>query len=51
MDDPAFQAQIGLEALKGELSMDKICREFLVDKKFVRECREVIEQKAATLFE
>ena len=49
-DDPAFRAKIGLEYLRGDTSIDKMCREYLVDKKFIKECRATIEQKAADLF-
>ncbi len=51
VNDPAFRAQVGLEVLKGELSIDKICRDFLVDKAFAKECRAIIEEKAVKLFE
>ncbi len=51
VNDPSFRAQVGLEVLKGELSIDKICRDFLVDKAFAKECRAIIEEKAVKLFE
>lgn len=50
VEDAAFQAQIGLEALKGEASITKICRDHLVDKQFVKTCRDTIVNNAATLF-
>ncbi|AJE45514.1 hypothetical protein [Celeribacter indicus] len=50
-DDPAFQAEVGLAAIRGELSMDKICRDYLVDRKFVKDCRDRIVAGAADLFE
>ena len=48
--DPEFQAMIGLLALKGEVSVDKICRDHKVDKGFVKACRDRIEGGAAALF-
>lgn len=48
---PEFQAMIGLEALKNESSIDKLCREHLVEKQFVKRCRNTISDKAITLFE
>ncbi|WP_299733518.1 hypothetical protein [uncultured Tateyamaria sp.] len=50
VNDPEFQAKIGIEALKGESSMTKICRDHLVDKQFVKTCRDTIQNNAATLF-
>ncbi|AVO37729.1 hypothetical protein [Pukyongiella litopenaei] len=49
-DDPEFKAMIGIEALKGEASMDKICRDHLVDKHFVKQCRDRIVEGASQLF-
>jgi hypothetical protein len=51
LGDPAFQAMIGLDALKGEIGIDKLCREHLVEKQFVKRCRETIVQGASTLFD
>ncbi len=51
VDDPAFRARIGLEALKGDVSLDKICREHVVDKQFVKQCRDHIAKHAARLFD
>lgn len=50
VDDAGFQARIGIEALKGEASMAKICRDNLVDKQFVKRCRDTIIDNAARLF-
>lgn len=47
---PEFQAMIGLEALKGEASIDKLCREHLLEKQFVKRCRDMIANNAASLF-
>lgn len=49
-EDPAFQAMIGLEALKGEASIDKLCRDHKVDKRFVKQCRDRIVEGAPGLF-
>ena len=51
LEQPEFQAMIGLSALKGERSIDSLCREHLVEKQFVKRCRDVISEKAVTLFE
>lgn len=50
VDDPAFQAEIGLELLQGKASIDQICRRHLVDKQFVKHCRATILENAASLF-
>ena len=50
LEDPAFQAQIGIEALKGEASMDRLCREHLIDKQFIKRCRDQIVENAPQLF-
>jgi hypothetical protein len=42
---------IGLDALKGEIRIDKLCREHLVEKQFVKRCRETSVQGASTLFD
>lgn len=49
--DAKFQAEIGLAALKGDASMDKLCRDFLVDKQFIKKCRDTISENAVRLFE
>lgn len=49
-DDPEFKAMIGLGALKGEASITKLCRDHLVDKQFVKSCRNTILDNAAKLF-
>lgn len=48
--DPDFQAKVGLEALRGDRSLDAICRAYLVDKAFVKACRDRIEAQARDLF-
>lgn len=50
VDDAEFQARIGIEALKGDASITKICRDHLVDKQFVKTCRDTIMNNAAKLF-
>lgn len=47
---PEFQAMVGLAALKGDANIDKICREHLVEKQFVKRCRDMIANNAASLF-
>ncbi|WP_371056100.1 hypothetical protein [Rhodosalinus sp. K401] len=49
-DDPAFRAEIGLAALRGEESVGQLCRRHAVDERFVKACRERIEQGATELF-
>lgn len=48
--DPDFMARIGIEALRGDSSVTKICRDHVVDKQFVKTCRDTIVNNAATLF-
>lgn len=50
VDDPDFRAKVGLAALKGDASIDKLSRDFLVDKQFVKECRDTITKGASGLF-
>ncbi|MGY9036485.1 MAG: hypothetical protein ACKVLA_01530 [Rhodobacterales bacterium] len=50
IDDPAFKAQIGLAALQGKASISKISRDHLVDKQFVKTCRDTILNDASMLF-
>lgn len=50
LDDPEFRAMIGLAALKGEAEIDRICRQHLVEKRFVKTCRETIAKNAVSLF-
>ena len=50
LDLPEFKAMIGLAALKDDTSIDKLCREHLVEKQFVKRCRDTIAERAATLF-
>lgn len=49
LNDPAFQAMIGLQALKGGVSIDKLCRQYLVEKSFVKRCRAMIKDHDSTL--
>jgi hypothetical protein len=48
--DPAFMARIGLEALKGDKSFGQVAKEFKVDNKLVRACRDRIRDHASDLF-
>lgn len=50
VDDPEFRAKVAIEALKGEASVDKLARDFLVEKQFVKECRERLVTQAPSLF-
>ncbi|MEP6021422.1 MAG: hypothetical protein ABJ251_23360 [Paracoccaceae bacterium] len=49
--DPEFQAMIGLQALRDDAGIDKLCRDHLIEKRFVKRCRDIIVDKAATLFQ
>lgn len=49
--DPQLQAQIGLEALRGEASLDAISRTYRVEKQFIKNCRDRIIEGAPSLFE
>ncbi|MFN3146066.1 MAG: hypothetical protein ACE368_12840 [Paracoccaceae bacterium] len=48
--DPEFCAELGIEALQGEASIDALSRKHLVEKAFVRECRDRVIQGAPMLF-
>lgn len=48
---PEFQAMIGLEALTGDTSVSKLCRDHLIDKQFVKTCRNTILKNAPKLFQ
>ena len=50
MDDPEFQAKIAIESLKGEASITKISRDYLVEKGFIKECRDKLIAAAPRLF-
>lgn len=50
VQDPDFRAKVGLAAIRANASMDKICRDFLVDKQFIKECRDAIIDGAPSLF-
>ncbi|WP_417259922.1 hypothetical protein [Celeribacter sp.] len=49
-DEALFRAKVGLAAIKSDASMDKLSRDFLVDKQFIKECRDTIVQNASKLF-
>lgn len=50
VDDPEFMAKVAIEALKGEDSVDKLSRDFLVEKSFIKECRAKLIENAPSLF-
>ena len=50
VDDPDFRAKIAIESLKGEASITKISRDFLVEKSFIKECRDRLLASAPKLF-
>ena len=41
-NDPAFRSQIGSEALSGDVSIDRLSRKYLVEKSFVKQCRQEV---------
>lgn len=48
-DDPEFRARVGTEALREGVSIDSLSRKFLLEKSFIKECRqEVIEAAQQT---
>lgn len=49
-DDPEFCAEVALAALRGDASIDAVSRRYLVDKQFVKTCRDRVECGAASLF-
>ena len=48
--DPDFRAKIALEALKGDASVEKLSRDYLVEPSFVKECREKLVDSAPDIF-
>jgi SAM-dependent methyltransferase len=48
-DDPAFRALIGAEALRGDVSIDHISRKYLVEKRFIKDCRQEASDTATGL--
>lgn len=48
-DDEDFQTQIGTEALRDDISIDMICRKHLVDKQFVKACRDLVAKTTPPL--
>lgn len=51
IDDPKFRAKIAIESLKGEASVEKISRDYLVDKQFIKQCRAKLIEAAPSLFQ
>ena len=43
--DPEFRAKVAKELKSGEKSIDMICREYLVDKQFVKACKAELKAK------
>jgi len=50
IDDPAFQAKIAIEALRGDASAEALARKHLVAPSFVKDCRRRLEEAAPRLF-
>lgn len=50
LDDPEFQAKVGLAALNSSRKVERLCREFAVDEQFIRKCRDTIAGNAVRLF-
>ncbi|MEN8887607.1 MAG: hypothetical protein ABF243_01920 [Celeribacter marinus] len=51
LTDASFRAKVGLAALRADASMDKLSRDFLVDKQFIKDCRDIILSDAVQLFD
>lgn len=51
IDQPEFQAQVGLAALDERSSFGEVAKRFNVDRRFVRACRDHIRENAIKLFE
>ena len=45
--DPGFRTQIGTEALREGVSIDSLSRKYLVEKSFVKDCRQEVLDSAA----
>lgn len=50
LSDPQFQAEIGLALLQDSTALDRLCREHLLDRQFVKACRNTIRDNAPGLF-
>ena len=51
LDDPEFQAKVGLAALNANRKVERLCREFAVDERYIRKCRDTISENAVRLFQ
>lgn len=49
IDDPEFRAKLAVEALKGT-SVDRLSREYLVETRFIKECRDALLDNAVKAF-
>ncbi|MDO6485097.1 hypothetical protein [Shimia thalassica] len=50
IEDPEFRAKVALEALKGDASIEKLSRDFLVEPSFIKECRAKLVSAAPDIF-
>ncbi|CUK07458.1 hypothetical protein Q4578_18130 [Shimia thalassica] len=50
VEDPEFRAKVALEALKGDASIEKLSRDFLVEPSFIKECRAKLVSAAPDIF-
>lgn len=50
VDDPEFKAKLAIESLKGEASVEKLSRDYLVEPRFIKECQNRLIEAAPTLF-
>jgi len=49
-NDPEFCAQLGLDALRAEVSLDSLSRKYRVETRFIKECRDKIIKAAPGAF-
>ena len=50
INDPEFQAKVAIESLKGEASVEKLSRDFLVETGQIKEWRSQLIEGAPSLF-
>ncbi|MBV1868767.1 MAG: hypothetical protein KUG69_12815 [Marinosulfonomonas sp.] len=51
IDDPKFCAQLALEGLRGDISLEALARKHLVEPQFIRDCMARLEEAAVGVFQ
>lgn len=50
VDDPKFKAEIALEAMRHDASIESLSRKFGVEPRFVKQCRDKLAASASSIF-